>query len=98
MKERIKVGIIGFGRMGGFYLTEMLKNPKWEVAYICDVDPEARAYARKFSPLSKVVEDEDVVLQIRMCKSWACLPWPIIVWSRFRKLFVPGNTLFRRNL
>ena len=61
MKERIKVGIIGFGRMGGFYLTEMLKNPKWEVAYICDVDPEARAYARKFSPLSKVVEDEDVV-------------------------------------
>ena len=55
MDRRIKVGIIGFGRMGGFYLTEMLKNRKWEVAYICDVDPEARAYARKFSPQSRIV-------------------------------------------
>ena len=33
----IKVGIIGFGRMGRFYLKEMLKSPKWEVVYICDV-------------------------------------------------------------
>ena len=41
MGNKIKVGIIGFGRMGGFYLEEMLKNDKWEVAYICDIDPRS---------------------------------------------------------
>ena len=61
MDRRIKVGIIGFGRMGGFYLTEMLKNRKWDVAYICDIDPEARAYARKFSPQSRIGDDENIV-------------------------------------
>ena len=43
---RIKVGLIGFGRMGGFYLQEMQKSGRWDVAYICDVDPEARKLAK----------------------------------------------------
>ena len=33
----IKIGMIGFGRMGGFYLEQMQKSGRWEVAYICDV-------------------------------------------------------------
>lgn len=33
---KIKVGLIGFGRMGRFYLKEMQKSGRWEVAYICD--------------------------------------------------------------
>ena len=61
MKHKITAGIIGFGRMGGFYLDEMLKNENWEVAYICDIDPEAREYAKKLSPNSKVVADEQIV-------------------------------------
>ena len=61
MENKIKVGIIGFGRMGGFYLTEMMKNDKWIIAYICDVNPVSRAYARKLCPTAKVVSDEDVV-------------------------------------
>ena len=32
----IKIGMIGFGRMGGFYLEQMQKSGRWEVAYICD--------------------------------------------------------------
>ena len=32
----IRIGLIGFGRMGGFYLEELRKSGKWEVAYICD--------------------------------------------------------------
>ena len=32
---KIKVGLIGFGRMGRFYLKEMQKSGRWEVAYIC---------------------------------------------------------------
>ena len=36
----IKIGMIGFGRMGGFYLEQMQKSGRWEVAYICDVSAE----------------------------------------------------------
>ena len=38
--SKIKVGIIGFGRMGGKYLDKFLKNGRYEVAYICDVNKD----------------------------------------------------------
>jgi len=57
----IKVGIIGFGRMGRFYLKEMLKSPEWEVVYICDVFEGSRELARKLAPNAKVVDDENIV-------------------------------------
>ena len=57
----IKVGLIGFGRMGGFYLEQMQKSEKWEIAYICDTSEESREYARKKAPEAKVVADEQVV-------------------------------------
>lgn len=57
----IKAAIIGFGRMGRFYLKEMLKSPKWEVVYICDVYEGSRELARKLAPNAKVVSDEDIV-------------------------------------
>ncbi len=59
--DPIKVGLIGFGRMGGFYLEEMRKSPEWEVAYICDTSAEAREYARKKAPEAKIVSDERVI-------------------------------------
>ena len=52
--SKIKVGIIGFGRMGGKYLDKFLKNGRYEVAYICDVNKEARDYAAKLSPSSTI--------------------------------------------
>ena len=58
---KIKVGIIGFGRMGGKYLDAFRKNGHYEVAYICDVDAEARAFAKKLSPDSRIVADEQEV-------------------------------------
>ena len=42
MNQKVKVGIIGFGRMGGFYLEEMRKSDQWEVLYICDTDQSTR--------------------------------------------------------
>ena len=39
---KIKVGLIGFGRMGRFYLEEMQKSERWEVAYICDLNLDSR--------------------------------------------------------
>lgn len=61
MNSKIKIGIIGFGRMGGFYLKEMQKSGKWDVAYICDVNPEARKLAKKLSPTSKVTADDNEI-------------------------------------
>ncbi|KAA2648452.1 gfo/Idh/MocA family oxidoreductase, partial [Alistipes onderdonkii] len=43
----IKVGLIGFGRMGGFYLEEMQKSGKWDIVYICDVSPASRELAQR---------------------------------------------------
>lgn len=63
MNHRIKVGIIGFGRMGGFYLDEMLKSDKWEVAYICDTNESARKRAHEKSPHSRIVSDEQEVFE-----------------------------------
>lgn len=55
---KIKVGLIGFGRMGRFYLKEMQKSGRWDVAYICDINPDCRELAKKLSPESKILENE----------------------------------------
>ena len=34
LDTKIKVGIIGFGRMGRFYWEAMRKSGRWEIAYI----------------------------------------------------------------
>ena len=59
--KKIKVGIIGFGRMGNKYLTQLLKNGRYDVTYICDVCEEARQYAAKQVPQATIVADEDIV-------------------------------------
>jgi Predicted dehydrogenases and related proteins len=61
MKNKIKVGLIGLGRMGRLYLQEMLKSGRWEVVYICDTNPDSRELARKLSPDSIVLEDENMI-------------------------------------
>lgn len=61
MKSKIKVGLIGFGRMGGFFLKEMQKSDDWEVTYICDIDPVSRDLAKQASPGSKIVENDQEI-------------------------------------
>jgi predicted dehydrogenase len=57
----INVGIIGFGRMGRFYLKEFQKNDRYNVKYICDIDASCRELAKKLSPESKVLERDDEI-------------------------------------
>jgi predicted dehydrogenase len=57
----IKVGLIGFGRMGNFYLKEMQKSKSWDVVYICDTSAEVRDYARKVAPNVKIIADEQEI-------------------------------------
>ena len=46
---KIKVGIIGFGRMGRFYWDAMRKSGRWDIAYICDTNPASRELAKELS-------------------------------------------------
>ena len=58
---KIKVAIIGFGRMGQMYWEEMQKSGEWDIVYICDTQPAMREKAQKLAPPStRIVEDEDI--------------------------------------
>lgn len=57
----IKIGIIGFGRMGNMYVQEMLKSKDWEIAYICDLSSETRALAHKAVPDAQIIADEQQI-------------------------------------
>ena len=57
----IKVGLIGFGRMGRFYLHEFQRNKNWQVTYICDPYDKAQEMARDYCPTAKVTGNEDDV-------------------------------------
>ena len=58
---KIKVGIIGFGRMGRFFLEQFQKSEYYEVAYICDLSEHARELAQKLSPDSVITSNEDKI-------------------------------------
>ena len=60
-RDTIKVGLIGFGRMGCKYLKALQQNARYEVAYICDVSAEARQLAHTMMPTARVVDDEHKV-------------------------------------
>ena len=61
MERKIKVAIIGFGRMGEFYLEDLLECGHWDVKYICDTSESARRFAETVCPAASIIEDEDVV-------------------------------------
>ena len=59
---KIKVAIIGFGRMGQMYCKEMQYSGEWDILYICDTNPDAREKARNIVPAStRIVNDEDIL-------------------------------------
>ena len=57
---KIKVAIIGFGRMGRFYLQEFQNSTRYDVVYICDINESCCKLARELSPSSKVITNSDV--------------------------------------
>ncbi|MBO4941831.1 MAG: Gfo/Idh/MocA family oxidoreductase [Muribaculaceae bacterium] len=58
----LKVGIIGLGRMGGFFLNEFLKSDRWQVTKICEPDTTRHEEIAKRAPEAELVVDEDDVL------------------------------------
>lgn len=59
---KIKVAIIGFGRMGQMYCKEMQYSGEWDILYICDTNPDVREEARNIVPAStRIVSNEDIL-------------------------------------
>ena len=61
--NKIKVGIIGLGRMGQFYLNAMQKSGRWDIIYICDTNPDSLEFAKKMSPDSLAVSDSQIIFE-----------------------------------
>lgn len=59
--EAIKVGIIGLGRMGGFYLDQFQKSKRWKVTSICEVCEGAHESIARRAPEARIVTEEDEI-------------------------------------
>lgn len=79
---KVKVGIIGFGRMGRFYWEAMRKSGRWDIAYICDTNPESRQLAKEVSSESLIVEDNQCILRMKVCKLSDFSLWRTHEWDK----------------
>ncbi|MDR0413693.1 MAG: Gfo/Idh/MocA family oxidoreductase [Dysgonamonadaceae bacterium] len=59
--EKLKAGIIGFGKMGQKYAKELSGNPLCELVYICDTSEAARETAAEMYPGAIIIENEDIL-------------------------------------
>jgi myo-inositol 2-dehydrogenase/D-chiro-inositol 1-dehydrogenase len=57
--NQLKIGIIGFGRMGQMFCEAMQNSPLYELVYICDNHPAARKTAAERYPQAIVTDDEN---------------------------------------
>lgn len=57
----ISSALIGYGRMGGFFLKELLSSDRWSVKYIFDTNEESRRLAAAEAPGVKVIDDAEVI-------------------------------------
>ena len=59
--RKIKIGVIGFGRMGQGYCRELAAHPRYDLAYICDNDGLARRQAGEHYPGARIVDDQQII-------------------------------------
>ena len=61
MGHKIKAAIIGFGRMGEFYLEDLMSTGRWDIVYICDISEASRQLAKIACPSAEIISDEDII-------------------------------------
>src|SRR3984957_2838561 len=62
MKRRIRIGVIGFGRMGRGFVSVLQQDNRWEIASICDSHAAARSLAHRTVVSARIESDADRVL------------------------------------
>ena len=61
--DRLKAGLIGFGRMGQMYAEAMSKSERWDIAYICDPNPEIRSRAARRFPHARIIAHDQAIYE-----------------------------------
>ncbi len=59
MNSKIRIGIIGFGRMGRGFVSVMQQDERWEIISIADMHPSTRDLARRTVPGAKILSNPD---------------------------------------
>lgn len=62
MRKRIRVGIVGFGRMGRGFVSAMQASGDWDIVAISDVHPATRELAGRTVPSARIVDNAETVL------------------------------------
>jgi predicted dehydrogenase len=57
MSRKIRVGVIGFGRMGRGFVSVMQQDDRWQIVSICDTQAPARDLASRTVPRAKITAD-----------------------------------------
>jgi predicted dehydrogenase len=59
MSRKLRVGIIGFGRMGRGFVSVMQQSDRWEIVSICDADAQTRELAARTVPTARITASTD---------------------------------------
>ncbi|HEX8324109.1 MAG TPA: Gfo/Idh/MocA family oxidoreductase [Tepidisphaeraceae bacterium] len=59
MKSKIRIGVIGFGRMGRGFVSMMQLDDRYEIVTICDAHEETRRLAGRTVPTARVTASTD---------------------------------------
>jgi predicted dehydrogenase len=61
MANRLRAGILGYGRMGRGFVAALEQNERWEVAAVYDISATARQLARQNLPNAAIYETPDPI-------------------------------------
>jgi len=61
MRNKLRAGILGYGRMGRGFVSAMLDNPLWEVAAIYDICGQARHLAAQQVPTAAIHKSPEAI-------------------------------------
>jgi len=59
MNRKIRMGVIGFGRMGRGFVSVMQLDDRYDVVCICDMDANCRELAARTVPTARIVSSPD---------------------------------------
>ena len=61
MQDKIRIGVIGFGRMGRGFVSMMQQDERYEIVTICDAHADTRKLAGRTVPTAKLTADPEVI-------------------------------------
>jgi len=61
MRNKLRAGILGYGRMGRGFVSAMVENDLWEVAAVYDICEQARQLAAQAVPTAAIYDSPDPI-------------------------------------